>query len=122
MKLIYLTTISAVAATTLTGQQQYKVCTSDKECNTGFYCKPTTDGKFSMCQPNEVKPNGAQYSVCKTEADCNSGLYCGPTNDATFSMCQSKPKEKSFGHYLRRDAKSAEQQNVCNENYSQCGG
>nr|AIG55578.1 secreted protein [Thraustotheca clavata] len=93
-------------ATYATPQQQYKVCTSDKDCNSGFYCRPTDDGKFAMCQPNSDKPassgNGKQWAVCKSNADCNKGLFCKPTNDNKFAMCQ--PNES------------------CSKLYGQCGG
>ncbi|KAH9164865.1 hypothetical protein AeNC1_018620, partial [Aphanomyces euteiches] len=83
MKATYISLALAVVSA-----KQFDPCTKDSECGNGFFCKPTDDKKFSMCQPNEAKGDGKQYSVCKNNGECQSGFFCKPTNDKTFSMCQ----------------------------------
>ncbi|KDO22425.1 hypothetical protein SPRG_12704 [Saprolegnia parasitica CBS 223.65] len=69
MTRVLLTLLSAayVAATANLRQQQFKVCKVDTDCNDGFYCKPTDDGTFAMCQPGGRSP--ARNFVCVDHAD-----------------------------------------------------
>ncbi|CAK4471446.1 unnamed protein product [Aphanomyces euteiches] len=97
MKATYISLALAVVSA-----KQFDPCTKDSECGNGFFCKPTDDKKFSMCQPNEAKGDGKQYLVCKNNGDCQSGFFCKPTNDKTFSMCQANES--------------------CGKRWSQCGG
>ncbi|OQS02520.1 hypothetical protein THRCLA_05109 [Thraustotheca clavata] len=62
-----LVTATTVVATTNFRQQQFKVCNSDKDCNSGFYCLPTWDGTFAMCQPGN--PPAQRNFVCTDHAD-----------------------------------------------------
>nr|AIG56031.1 secreted protein [Achlya hypogyna] len=136
MKTAFLLSTLAVAAMAAP-QQQFKVCTTDKDCNKDFWCRPTDDGKFSMCQPGSRPSSttaapgtggkGKQYDVCTSNGDCAKGLFCKATNDKKFSMCQ--PNEGCSKQWQQCAGKSYSGSSCCenggackfvNEWYSQC--
>ncbi|OQS02519.1 hypothetical protein THRCLA_05110 [Thraustotheca clavata] len=61
--------VSTVVATTNLRQQQFKPCTMDNDCNNDFFCLPTTDGTFAMCQPG-ARPAQRSFT-CTDRADFN---------------------------------------------------
>lgn len=46
-----LLTASMALAANMRAEQQWKVCKTDADCNPGFWCRPTNDNTFAMCQP-----------------------------------------------------------------------
>ncbi|EQC39071.1 hypothetical protein SDRG_03279 [Saprolegnia diclina VS20] len=122
------------AAATATSQQQFKVCKTHDDCNQGFFCRPTDDKAFSMCQPGDrpasgpttapkptdaSKPTeapkatdapavgkGKQFDPCTSNESCSKGLFCKQTD---------KPLD---GKYFSM----CQPNEGCAKIYGQCGG
>ncbi|OQR89980.1 hypothetical protein ACHHYP_05897 [Achlya hypogyna] len=110
MQLVFtLACLSTVFAATNMRQQQFKVCTVDTDCNAGFFCLPTYDGTFAMCQPGARSP--ARNFVCTDHADYwGDDLYNSHTGYAGCAYdCRTNPNCNAFAWV--QDA--AGQQGMC---------
>ncbi len=61
--------------------EQWDICSTDLDCQKGFYCKPV--GFTGSCQPEGNKDVG---EACEKTDDCFGGLACG-TSDSGEMIC-----------------------------------
>ncbi|KAH9118045.1 hypothetical protein AeMF1_008622, partial [Aphanomyces euteiches] len=77
-------------ALAIVSAKQFDPCTKDAECGNGFFCKPTDDKKFSMCQPKKDLDKNVEdaeqactnVSVVGDATYCVKGPICGDQGDA----------------------------------------
>ncbi|KAF0725506.1 hypothetical protein Ae201684_016069 [Aphanomyces euteiches] len=67
--------------------KQYSVCKNNGDCQSGFFCKPTNDKTFSMCQPNESCSK--RWSQCGGSSFVEDGSACKKWN-TWYSQCVPK--------------------------------
>ncbi|OQR81772.1 hypothetical protein THRCLA_11421 [Thraustotheca clavata] len=76
---LYFVAIPCVLAAPSIQQQQFKPCSIDADCNADFFCKPTNDGTFSMCQRG-IRPRERKFTCAENSdlwGDDYSNLHTG---------------------------------------------